>query len=749
MIAAVVVALATTLDPAADPRPELVELRIAGRYGEALATVEAQLARDPERARAVGFDFLRADLFERLGRSREAAEAYAQALTGDSPLAPWARLRLALVQERLGHPEVAAGLATTLLARSPPDALVGRALELLHRTLGDGGDCRLLRDLAGERYSGNHRRLRDLLDLTCAGRQNAPAARSETALREFLSAGTGDALAWEAAGRHVENPAGISDRTTALLLGLTAHSHREFEAALRLLAPWVARGPLGPFDTLGQEAAYAAARSEFWLGRYAAAGERFEAIARSGRTAGARSDAYLQLGRALELGGDPIRAHAAYTHAFHEEPGGRWAGPALFALLRLELLAGDEASARRRLTSLAANASFATMTARGALFLAASDLVRSRTARVGPLLALAERTREASAEEVGYWRGRLAEQTGDLERAIELYLEAAARRPDHPFADAARRRLRSPRLAAAAQRRGTMLAGLAEPASLWRAELLLTNPTEIAAVRARGIALARRSAAHAPWLDGRPVPVRDWPLWRAPPSRAEELLLALGLAEESPASVQRHFPTNRTQLALTGAQLLALGGAHRASLALAEPLFVRRPRDLPLPWVALSWQRLLYPTPWGEIIRSQSDARGVDGALLMAILREESRFDPDAVSPAGARGLAQFVLPTARRLAGQTGLGQITARSLHDPWVAIPLGVAYLAELHLRFRGNVVAMAAAYNAGEDQAALWIRGCFTTEPEELLSKISFAETRAYVTRVLESRQTYRALAAGDR
>jgi soluble lytic murein transglycosylase-like protein len=51
---------------------------------------------------------------------------------------------------------------------------------------------------------------------------------------------------------------------------------------------------------------------------------------------------------------------------------------------------------------------------------------------------------------------------------------------------------------------------------------------------------------------------------------------------------------------------------------------------------------------------------------------------------------------------------------------------------------------AAYNAGEDQAALWRRTCLTAEPEEYLAKIGFRETRAYVMRVLESRATYRAL-----
>ncbi len=136
-------------------------------------------------------------------------------------------------------------------------------------------------------------------------------------------------------------------------------------------------------------------------------------------------------------------------------------------------------------------------------------------------------------------------------------------------------------------------------------------------------------------------------------------------------------------------------------------------------------------------------------------MREESRFQTEAVSPAAARGLAQLVLPTARRLARKLGWGEVRAEELHQPAISIALGAAYLAELKLRFGEGPSAAAAsplspltvaAYNAGEDQATLWRRYCQTAEPEEYLAKVGFRETRSYLVRVLESQAQYAALYA---
>jgi len=740
---------ATAATAAPDPRPAIVALAREHRFAEALALVDGELREREERARSLGLDLLRGDLLERSGRERDAVEAFVDALSPRSPLAPWARYRLALAQQRMGHPEVAAGLIATLLARDPPASLVERSLDLLDRLLDEGGDCRLLRGVPRERFTGSRRRTRELMEMRC---QSSSWKESERlgAVKDFLAESTVDAPAWRAALLVDDAPPNPADRNAELLLGLTAFHHRAFERALSLLAPWVERGPQGPFDSLAREAAYAAARSAFWLGNFAEAAHRFEEIANGSRDPSERSDALHQRARALELAGDAAGALESFDRAYHEDPSGDWAGAALLSALRIEYLNGNESAARRRLTDLASGPRFSSLTARGALFIAVSDLMRGRTRGIAPLLALAERTREISPVEIGYWRGRLAENQNDSEKALDEYLHCARERPFHPLARAARSRIASrPALAAAAAVRLPALLAHATPENLWAAAFLARD-AERGDLRRRGAALlAGSGGSSGPWIEGGFVPVESWPIWASGSNAPEELVLGLGLADLAPGAVSATFAWNPPRLGLTGAALLTGGAETRAGLSIAESIFSRRPRSAPLDWVASDWLQTLYPLPWADLVVGQATAHRIEPALLAAILREESRFDPRAESPAAARGLAQLILPTARRLARATRRADLQLDDLADPGTSIALGAAYLSELAQRFRGEPTAIAAAYNAGEDQAGLWLRSCITNEPEELLAKISFAETRAYVTRVLESRDAYAVLRFGGR
>jgi len=644
----------------------------------------------------------------------------------------------------MGHAEVAAGLVATLLSSSPSEALTARAMALLERAIAGGGDCRLVGGLQRDRFTGTTRRLRDLIDIRCAARRGPAAALEPT--RRFLTEATDDALAWEATLPVLDLPQVATDRDLALLVGLAAYRHRDFDHALRLLAPWNAQGTRGPFDQLGNDASYAEARSAFWKADYAHAAELFRGFALKIRDGESRADAWYQRARSLELGGDVDGAHEALLRSLAVDTRGPWAGAVLVSLLRLEYLQGDLSGARRRLTELASSPAFASHAARGALFFASSEIERGRTSRVFSLLAAAEQTREISPVELAYWRGRYFEEIGESTRAFEQLTEALVERPFHPLAVAARSRLIEGRyVRQIASQLAAARAG-SDPRALQLAAALTTSADLRRDLAERGRQRLVARPGDRAWIDGAPVPVGSWPLWEEGIERAEEKLVAIGLVGESPTAVARRFPASRSRLGLTGAELLIDEGAVRPGLALAESAFQRLPREVPLDWVATRWLRTLYPLPWAELIRSQAEARGVDPALLAAVLREESRFDPRAVSPAAARGLSQMILPTARRLAGAAGRNRIEMRDLEDPLVSIPLGAAYLAELSRRFQGQPVAMVAAYNAGEDQTALWQRYCSSSEPEELLAKIGFGETRAYVTRVLESRNAYEALAS---
>jgi len=112
---------------------------------------------------------------------------------------------------------------------------------------------------------------------------------------------------------------------------------------------------------------------------------------------------------------------------------------------------------------------------------------------------------------------------------------------------------------------------------------------------------------------------------------------------------------------------------------------------------------------------------GVEFALVKAVIKAESAFDPSALSPAGARGLMQLMPATA----AQHGVGDV-----HNPQSNIDGGVRHLRLLLDRFRGNVTLTLAAYNAGPEAVAR-----YNGIPP-------YAETQTYVQRVLQYRETYR-------
>lgn len=730
-----------------DPRIQLIELQGAGDTLRALEQTNCLAEAEPTRSRALGLDFLRGHLLERLGRLSEGTEAFALAIGTTPDLAPWARYRLAAVQEALGHPEVAAGISATLLAQGAPKSLVRPAAALLFRTVRRGGDCRLLRGVSPAALAADTARDLRLIVAECHLRQQRPdEARPE--LRDLLSSGEADLAAFRAAELWLAQWPEPAEPELSRALGTVLARQRDFAAAIPLLerALTAVRDPGSGRDA---ETLYLLARAEFWSGRYAAAGRHFERLAASAHHPATRADALYQQARSLELANDWPQAQLLFERAHAAEPTGEWSGAALLAAFRLRWLAGDSVGAEQILARLATLRTWRTPFARAALFAAVSEIERGDAGErsAGHLLA-AERSGAAAKEEIAYWRGRLAELRGDPAAATGSYLLVLRERPHHPLAAAARRRLARPELAGTAERIGRERAAGRSFEEAWAAWTLLgDSQTSGARARERGLAALRAQPGLAGWIDWQPVPVAAWPLWASPLAQPEERLLALGLWREGNSAQARHFPAHRQPLAFTLAQELDSAGATDRAIEVAERLFSGLPRKIPFDWVSPALRRLLYPLPYRERLRQVGGGDGGDFHLLAAVMREESRFQPEAVSPAAARGLAQLVLPTARRLAAGLGWKDLRAEDLHRPEVSIALGGAYLSELHARFGVGddfLPTIVAAYNAGEDQAALWRRYCQTAEPEEYLAKVGFRETRAYLVRVLESRSQYAAL-----
>ena len=146
---------------------------------------------------------------------------------------------------------------------------------------------------------------------------------------------------------------------------------------------------------------------------------------------------------------------------------------------------------------------------------------------------------------------------------------------------------------------------------------------------------------------------------------------------------------------------------------------------------------------------STTAKRQREAPLVLALIRQESAFDPRAVSRVGARGMMQLMPATAKRVARATGKAYSRARLLDDPRYNIQLGTAYLDSMKERFGQSSALALAAYNAGPGRVDRWIRQMGDPRTGEIdlidwIEAIPFGETRNYVQRVLESEVVYREL-----
>jgi soluble lytic murein transglycosylase len=147
------------------------------------------------------------------------------------------------------------------------------------------------------------------------------------------------------------------------------------------------------------------------------------------------------------------------------------------------------------------------------------------------------------------------------------------------------------------------------------------------------------------------------------------------------------------------------------------------------------------PLRHDDIIRQQAREKGLDPALIAAVIYQESKFR-DQTSHAGARGLMQITPETARFIARDSGGTRFTQADLATPQINISYGAYYLSYLMRRYQGNDELAIAAYNAGETNVDRWVRRAGGPERFDRLDDIPFPETRGYVGGVLDRRQEYR-------
>lgn len=149
----------------------------------------------------------------------------------------------------------------------------------------------------------------------------------------------------------------------------------------------------------------------------------------------------------------------------------------------------------------------------------------------------------------------------------------------------------------------------------------------------------------------------------------------------------------------------------------------------------------LYPAPFWDFIQEQAVKLNIDPLFILALMRQESRFDHNINSRAGAYGLMQLMPATALSLAKQQRIKNYSKSRLLEPNLNITLGTNYLVELLRRFKGRPELVLAGYNGGPNRVSRWMRQRGTSDIDEFVEEISLDETRLFVKLVMNNYAEY--------
>jgi soluble lytic murein transglycosylase len=292
------------------------------------------------------------------------------------------------------------------------------------------------------------------------------------------------------------------------------------------------------------------------------------------------------------------------------------------------------------------------------------------------------------------------------------------------------------------------------PAALYWAAQLAGNPSPAAAGSLRKLVDDYPLSFYAvivrqrnPALTPAPRPPRIVTPTAEAGARREKVALLrsvalLDLAANEARQASMNDEANQAFWSLELAAIETARGRHAAAIGAARqfvPDYFRYDIDhLPRRY----WEAL-YPLPWWEVIKEEAAKEGADPHLMAGIIRQESAFNPTAVSRANARGLMQILPSTGRTMARRMGLQGYNTAWLFTPQVSIRMGIVYFKQLLADHGGKLEDTLAAYNAGPHRVVAW-RATTYRDDLEFIESIPFTETREYIQIVLRNAEVYRKL-----
>jgi soluble lytic murein transglycosylase len=172
----------------------------------------------------------------------------------------------------------------------------------------------------------------------------------------------------------------------------------------------------------------------------------------------------------------------------------------------------------------------------------------------------------------------------------------------------------------------------------------------------------------------------------------------------------------------------------------AVPFYTSAPIDS----IPMAYWRILFPQPYWPDIKQSAAANGLDPYMVAALIRQESEFNPNAVSPKDAYGLMQLLPSVGKQMAKQEDMGRFRTEELVDPATNIRLGTRYLKQTLDKFGDKPEYAFAAYNAGDNRVLDWQAIGHYRDMDEFVESIPFTETREYVQAIIRNEQIYREL-----
>lgn len=702
--------------------------RLSGEDLEELLAAIA--ARHPDLYSTYSLGYLHARVLAELNETEEAAAKLGPFLQKDNPYRELALYHRASIAEDAE----ASRYRLALITEHPKSPYRDEAIDEELEYLGERGDAKAMSDFAAK-----------VAPASSTGRRREMSARIVERTGDvarglaLLNGGTGDDAA-DRAVRALDKPDVIARLNTdqRALMADAFQKHRHYERAIAMLQ-------LTLKSAYTDELQFALGRSYFGAERYAEAQAAYE----RGATATKKPDEQCQFlwhaARSAQLRGDDKTAERLMTAAIAVKGKFPATTVALTQRLRTRLKQKRMSEAAADLALLRKLAPNERAVLEGSLAYAVGMLAAGNPAAAISALDSVPRNllNDYDDAEFAYWRGRALESR-DAPAAVRSYLPVLRSDSASHFDSFARQRLQKMNLGRELQVREAQVANLMRTKQWDLARrmqtdrvLLRADPPQLQKLAA----IYREIPAYREVLELKP---RALPRFPVDTGDRDTLLMAMGLHDEAVRTIEQRYALRPAREGLTRAVALNQAAASRESIYAIEVVMKNIPGDFHHDLLPELIRRLLYPRYFHAFIVEDAERYEADPSLVLAIMREESRFNPRAKSQAAARGLLQFIITTARDIGRDIGLVDVDPEDLYDPRVIIRLGAKYIAELSEEFGGNRYRTAAAYNAGPKQVALWSRLQASEGDDYFLTAVNFDETKHYVRKVMNSYVMYEAV-----